>query len=187
MVIEDDEVVPIAFRGDLVSRDGEHVDFPRSKVGEGITGRAAATGEPQLVGNTLECEYAVMIPGTHAIEESLVAVPLCYGARAIGVVVISKLGVDQFDEDDVRLLEVLAGHASVALENPRLYEAQRREADHLKALLEFTGAISEAETPEEISQETVRAASRLLAKSSALWLPDERGDFRIAAHSDYDR
>jgi diguanylate cyclase (GGDEF)-like protein len=37
MVIEGDEVVPIAFRGDLVSRDGEHVDFPRSKVGEGIT------------------------------------------------------------------------------------------------------------------------------------------------------
>jgi len=83
-----------------------------------------------------------MIPGTHAIEESLVAVPLCYGSRVIGVVVISKLGVDQFDEDDVRLLEVLSGHASVALENARLYEAQRREADHLKALLEFTGAIS---------------------------------------------
>src|SRR2546429_327976 len=63
MVIEGDEVVPIAFRGDLVSSDGEHVDFPRSKVGEGITGRAAATLEPLLVGNTLECEYAVMIPG----------------------------------------------------------------------------------------------------------------------------
>jgi diguanylate cyclase (GGDEF)-like protein len=187
MVIEGDEVVPIAFRGDLVSRDGEHVDFPRSKVGEGITGRAAATVEPQLVGNTLECEYAVMIPGTHAIEESMVAVPLCYGSRAIGVVVISKLGVDQFDEDDVRLLEVLAGHASVALENARLYEAQRREADHLKALLEFTGAISEAGTPEEIGRETVRAAARLLGKDCALWLPNERGDFRIAAHSDYDR
>jgi diguanylate cyclase (GGDEF)-like protein len=187
MVIDGDEIVPIAFRGELVSQDGEHVDFPRSKVGEGITGRAAATAEAQLVGNTLECEYAVMIPGTHAIEESLVAVPLCYGARVIGVVVISKLGVDQFDEDDVRLLEVLAGHASVALENARLYEAQRREADHLKALLEFTGAISEASTPEEIGRETVRAASRLLGKDCALWLPNERGDFRIAAHSDYDR
>jgi diguanylate cyclase (GGDEF)-like protein/putative nucleotidyltransferase with HDIG domain len=187
MVIDGDEVVPIAFRGDLVSRDGEHVDFPRSKIGEGITGRAAATAEPQLVANTLECEYAVMIPGTHAIEESLVAVPLCYGARVIGVIVISKLGIDQFDEDDVRLLEVLAGHASVALENARLYEAQRREADHLKALLEFTGAIAEAGTPEEIARETVRAAARLLGKDCALWLPNERGDFRIAAHSDYNR
>ena len=187
LVIEGDELVPIAFRGELITRSGEQVDFPRSKVGDGITGRAATTAEAQLVGNTLECEYMVMIPGTHAIEESLVAVPLCYGARVIGVVVISKLGVDQFDDDDVRLLEVLGGHASVALENARLYEAQRREADHLKALLEFTGAISEAGTPEEIGRETVRAASQLLGKDCALWLPNERGDFRIAAHSDYDR
>ena len=187
LVTDGEELVPISFRGELISRTGEHVDFPRTRLDEGITGRAATTGEAQLVGNTLECEYMVMIPGTHAIEESLVAVPLCYGSRVIGVIVISKLGVDQFDEDDVRLLEVLAGHASVALENARLYEAQRREADHLKALLEFTGAISEAGTPEEIGRETVRAASQLLAKDCALWLPNERGDFRIAAHSDYDR
>jgi diguanylate cyclase (GGDEF)-like protein len=186
-VIEGDEVVPIAFRGELVSRDGEQVDLPRTKVGEGITGRAAATAEPQLVGNTLECDYAVMIPGTHTIEESLVAVPLCYGTRAIGVIVMSKLGIDQFDEDDVRLLEVLAGHASVALENARLYESQRREADHLKALLEFTGAITQAATPDEIGSETVRAASQMLGgKYCALWLPLESGDFRITAHSDYD-
>ena len=128
-----------------------------------------------------------MIPGTHMIEESQIAVPLCYGARVIGVIAISKLGVDQFDEDDVRLLEVLAGHASVALENARLYEAQRREADHLKALLEFTGAISEAATPDAIGAETVRAAARLLGgKKCALWLPDENGDFRISAHADYE-
>jgi GAF domain-containing protein len=186
-VIEGDEVVPIAFRGELLSRTGERVDFPRTRIGEGITGHAAATAEPLLVGNTLECPYALMIPGTHMIEESQVAVPLRYGTRVIGVIAISKLGVDQFDEDDVRLLEVLAGHASVALENARLYEAQRREADHLKALLEFTGAISEAPTPDRIGRETALAASRLLGgKRCALWLADEQGGFRIAAHVGYD-
>jgi diguanylate cyclase (GGDEF)-like protein len=186
-VIDADEVVPIAFRGELFSRDGKRVAFPRTRIGEGITGHVAESAEPLLVPNTLECEYAVMIPGTHMIEESQIAVPLCYGARVIGVIAISKLGVGQFDEDDVRLLEVLAGHASVALENARLYEAQRREADHLKALLEFTGAISEAETPDAIGAETVRAAAQLLGdKKCALWLPDERGEFRIGAHTDYD-
>jgi diguanylate cyclase (GGDEF)-like protein len=186
-VIEDDEVVPIAFRGELVARNGERVEFPRTKIGEGITGHVAATAEALLVGNTLECEYAVMIPGTHLIEESQVAVPLRYGARVIGVIAISKLGVDQFDDDDVRLLEVLAGHASVALENARLYEAQRREADDLKELLEYTVGISQAATPETIGRETVRAVARILGgKNCALWLPDETGDFRIDAHSEYD-
>ena len=185
-VVEGDEVVPIAFRGELVARDGQRVDFPSTKIGNGITGHVAATGVPLLVANTLECEHAVMIPGTHAIEESQIAVPLCYGTRVIGVVGISKLGVGQFDEDDVRLLEVLAGHASVALENARLYEAQRREAAHLKALLEYTGAISEAETLEEITEETARAASLLLGKSCSLWLPDDEGNFRVVSHSDPD-
>jgi capsular polysaccharide biosynthesis protein len=32
-------------------------------VGEGITGRAALTGESQLVPNVLECEFAIQIPG----------------------------------------------------------------------------------------------------------------------------
>ena len=183
-VIEGDEVVPIAFRGELLSRSGERVDFPRTRIGEGITGHVAETSEPLLVKNTLECEFAVMIPGTHMIEESQIAVPLCYGTRVIGVIAISKLGVDQFDDDDVRLLEVLAGHASVALENARLYEAQRREADHLKALLEFTGAISEAATPDAIGGETVQAAARILGgKRCALWLPDEQGEFRISAQA----
>ena len=58
--------------------------------------------------------------------------PLRYGADVVGVLVISKLGLDQFDADDLRLLEVLAGHASVALvERPPLRGAapggRRRE------------------------------------------------------------
>ena len=180
-VIDGDEVVPIAFRGELVSRDGEHVDLPRTKIGEGITGRAPRRPSRSSWTTRSSATTRCMIPGTHTIEESLVAVPLCYGTRVIGVIVMSKLGVDQFDEDDVRLLEVLAGHASVALENARLYEAQRREADHLKALLEFTGAISQAATPDEIGAETVQAAAQMLGgKDCALWLPLENGDFRIS-------
>ena len=67
--------------------------------------------------------------------------PLRYGSRVTGAIVISKLGLDQFDEDDIRLLEVLAGQASVALENARLYEQQRREAESAKALLAFTDEV----------------------------------------------
>src|SRR5919201_763137 len=186
-IADGDDLNPISWRGNMGPYVDESAEALQSKFGEGITGTAAASGQSLLIANALDVDFAVTIPGTDDIEESMIAVPLKYGPRVIGVVTISKLGVGQFDEDDVRLLEVLAGHASVALENARLYEAQRREADHLKALLEFTGAISEAGTPEEIGRETVRAASQLLAKDCALWLPNERGDFRIAAHSDYDR
>ena len=39
----------------------------------------------------------------------------------------------------------MAGHASVALENARLYEAQRREAESAKALLALSRDLAEAE------------------------------------------
>src|SRR5207247_161541 len=114
-IVDGDDVIPIAFRGILSSRGGHEVEIPRSKVGEGITGHAVGEGKSLLIGNALDCEYAVTIPGTEPLEESLLAVPLNYGSRVIGAIVISKLGRDQFDEDDVRLLEVRGGHAAVAL------------------------------------------------------------------------
>jgi diguanylate cyclase (GGDEF)-like protein len=67
-IVDGDEVIPIAFRGILSSRGEEEVEFPRSRVGEGITGHAAAEGKSLLIGNALDCEYAVTIPGTEPIE-----------------------------------------------------------------------------------------------------------------------
>ena len=142
---DDDDLVPLAFRGDLTgSTPGDPAQLLPTKVGRGITGRVAETGMSLLVDDAARHEYGEQIEGTAEIEESLLAVPLTYGARVTGVIVISKLGLDQFDADDLRLLEVMAGHASVALENARLYEAQRREAESAKALLAFSRDLAEA-------------------------------------------
>lgn len=184
---EGDFLVPIAFRGEFAAYEGETPEALTTRIGEGITGHAAESRRSLLIPNALECEFAIDVPGTEEIEESIVAVPLTYGMRAIGVILISKLGIDQFDEDDVRLLEVLAGHASVALENARLYEAQRREAENAKALLRFSDLMSKAASFHSIGNETVRMAAQLMETSQAsLWLQDERtGEFTCAAHTGY--
>ncbi|HZQ82000.1 MAG TPA: diguanylate cyclase [Gaiellaceae bacterium] len=168
-----DELRPIAFVGDYDDRLGSAADAYAVRVGVGVTGRAVATGEAVLVPNALECEFAYRIPGTDELEESLAVVPLRYGARVTGAIVISKLGVNQFDEDDVRLLEVLAGQASVALENARLYEQQRREAEGAKALLAFAEDVSRAHSVDEICGLAVEAATRLFeTERASLWLGD---------------
>ncbi|HZA19326.1 MAG TPA: GAF domain-containing protein [Actinomycetota bacterium] len=186
-IAEDDWLVPIAFQGSMQDYVQESVDVLKCRFGEGITGRVAETAAPLLIPNALDVDFAVTVPGTSDIEESMLVVPLTYGVRVIGVIAISKLGVNQFDDDDARLLEVLAGHASVALENARLYEAQLREATHAKALLEFADAATRAHSYHEIGDETVRMAAKLLElEQSALWLQDERsGDFRCVAHEGY--
>jgi diguanylate cyclase (GGDEF)-like protein len=169
-----DDLSPIAFVGDLDERAGDAADVFATKVGVGITGRVAETGEAMLVPNALECEYAIPIPGTDDLEESLAAVPLRYGSRVTGAIVISKLGLNQFDEDDVRLLEVLAGQASVALENARLYEQQRREAESAKALLAFADELSRAVSFREVCERTVATATELFAvERASLWLDED--------------
>ncbi len=183
-VVHRDLLVPVAWRGDLDPYSPESVEALTCRIGEGITGRAAETGESILLSNALDCDFAVTIPGTDDVDESMIAVPLRYGARVIGAVVISKLGVDQFDEDDVRLLEVLGGHASVALENARLYEAERLEANRAKtsleisnALLDFSRRLALAESLDEVLERAVELAARLLEKPRAsVWLQERVGD-----------
>jgi diguanylate cyclase (GGDEF)-like protein len=131
-VADGDLLVPIALRGEHEAYDGETVDALTVRFGEGVTGTAAARREALLIDDSAQCEFAVQIDGTDTIDESMVAVPLLHGATAIGVIVVSKVGLRQFDESDVRLLEVLAGHASVAIQNARLLETVRLNAGELE-------------------------------------------------------
>ena len=93
------------------------------------------------------------------------------------MVVVSKLGLDQFDSDDLRLLEVLAGHAAVALVNARLFEAQRREAEIAKALLGFGREPSSMEGLDVIFERVAEGSARLLAADHAsVWLQRDQDD-----------
>jgi diguanylate cyclase (GGDEF)-like protein len=169
---DEDDLVPLAFRGSLTgATGGEVAHLLPTKVGRGITGRVAETGTPLLVGDAARHKLGEHIVGTAEIEESLLAVPLRYGTRVTGVIVISKLGLDQFDADDVRLLEVMAGHASVALENARLYAAQRREAETAKTLLALSRDLAEASSITEVAERVVVGASSILeSPSTSVWL-----------------
>ena len=181
-IVDGDDLVPVSFRGDFTA---EMVALPlellRTKVGRGITGRCAETGESLLIGDAANCEFGNRIPGTAVIEESLLAVPLRYGTRVVGVIVVSKLGLDQFDEDDMRLLEVLAGHAAVAVENARLYESARREAESATSLLEFGRELATAASLDEILARVVALTADLLdSPRTSVWLQDADG--QLAPH-----
>ena len=176
-LVEGDDVTPIAFVGQFTSETQEPLEILACKVGQGITGRVAQTGESLLIGDAANCEFARILPGTDAIDESQLVVPLRFGTRVVGVIVISKLGLNQFDEDDMRLLEVLAGHAAVALENASLYEAARREAERATALLEFSRQLSSAEGMHEVVSRIVELSARTIGSPRAsVWFQDAAGD-----------
>jgi K+-sensing histidine kinase KdpD len=72
----------------------------------------------------------------------------------------------------------------VSLEKARMYERQRREAEHANALLEFADTLLPLDSAEAVAEASVAAVLRLLdAPEASLWLQDERsGKARCIAH-----
>ncbi|HEX4324308.1 MAG TPA: diguanylate cyclase [Gaiellaceae bacterium] len=181
-VSEGDELTPVAFLGDLTSGvDSLSLDILRKRVGEGVTGRCAELGESIVVADAANCEFGQQIEGTDAIEESLLAVPLRYGSRVVGVIVVSKLGLNQFDEDDVRLLEVLAGHAAVAVENASLYESARREAESATSLLEFGRELATLVDLDDIAGRVTELSAEILGSRNTSFYLEADGELRLQA------
>ena len=191
-IVDGDELVPVSFRGEFSAETAAlPLELLRGRIGRGITGRCAELGESLRVGDAANCEFGHRIPGTPVIEESLLAVPLRYGQNVVGVIVLSKLGLDQFDEDDERLLDVLAGHAAVAVENARLYDAARREAESATALLEFGRELATVPSLDEIFGRVVELTASLLeSPRTSFWLEDNDGwvtPRKLHGHSDTER
>ncbi|HEY7693227.1 MAG TPA: GAF domain-containing protein [Gaiellaceae bacterium] len=178
-------LLPVAVRGQLESEGYDKLEFG---LGEGLTGHVAETGKPMLVANVLESELCKQLT-RDVTDESLASVPLRYGQRVIGAITLAKLGIGQFDHDDLRVLEVVANHASVALENARLYASARREAENATAWLEFSDALSEARSVEAVGDETVETIARVMEVGQAsIWIEDaERGNFRCLASLGYEQ
>jgi diguanylate cyclase (GGDEF)-like protein len=100
----------------------------RLHLGEGISGWVAERGESAIISSTLEDSRVTQIAGTPLREESIIAVPLVYEDRVRGVISLSCLGTRQFDENALRLLEIIAAQAAIAFDRSRLYEQLRTEA-----------------------------------------------------------
>ncbi len=117
---------PVAFRPHAREYHGESAAGLRVTVGEGITGWVAATGQQLIIDDAARDPRAVQVPGSADLtEESMLLAPLRSEGRVIGVVVLSRLGLARFSDDELRLLGVLADQAAVAIENARLLARTR--------------------------------------------------------------
>jgi PAS domain S-box-containing protein len=125
-------LLPIAFQGTLTEYQGETFEALIIKVGQGLTGYVAQTGQTYYAPDANQDPHAMLIPGTPELDESILAVPMIFGDEVIGVIVLSKLGIDQFDEEDIRVLEVLASHTAIAVENARLLQLERESAERAR-------------------------------------------------------
>jgi diguanylate cyclase (GGDEF)-like protein/excisionase family DNA binding protein len=166
-----DELVPVAWRGDAGEYVGYVEDQLRLKVGQGITGWVAIHGVAQYLPNAAVDPRARTIPGTEEdLAESMLVAPMTYEDRVLGVLVLSKLGLNQFSSDHLRLLEIYASLAAQAMANAETTERLNAQSATLerqlrsqRELLGITESILGTLEPTEVLDEIADRLSGLVA------------------------
>ncbi len=99
----------------------------RMKIGEGAMGQVAETTKPLIIEDYLAWTGA-SAKYSDTTARGVMVVPLLVGSRLVGTLASVHTEADRtFGQEDLRLLDLFAPQAAVAIENARLYtEAQRQ-------------------------------------------------------------
>jgi phosphoserine phosphatase RsbU/P len=128
-------------------------------VGQGITGTAAKTGHPVRVSDVSQDSRYI-----NAIDSvrSELAVPLMFRGKCVGVLDIQSRHLDYFTKDQQNILAVLANRLAVAIENARLFQRVRTQAEALLVLNEVSREISSILDVEELLRRTAELVKRVI-------------------------
>jgi PAS domain S-box-containing protein len=177
-------LMPIAFRGELTTEyEEETLDELVTELDEGITGTVASTRASLLTPDAREVPFSVTIPGTDDdLLESMLAVPMVAGDDLIGVIVLSSLGYGMFDEEDQRMLEVLAPHAAAAFQNATLLTAERDAAQAAGALLQLSQSLTARRSSSDIFRDALETIPTIIpcVATAAYVREEDTGAYRLA-------
>jgi diguanylate cyclase (GGDEF)-like protein len=159
------ELVPIAVEG----REHEPEPLDRGAlavtVGRGFTGWVAQHGEPLLVPDAAADPRGAVPPIPLDLRDgdhSLLVVPLHTEDGTVGVITLAKPGLAQFDEDDLRLMTILADQAATGLESARLLARLETFTYELQRLVDMGSALSASLDPRQVANLIAEHISRAL-------------------------
>ena len=155
----------------------------RMKSGEGAMGRVARTREPLVIPHYQEWagrsqKYTV------AAFQSVLAAPLLIGTRLVGVIAaVHSDPRHAFGDEGLRLINLFASQAAVAIENARLFTAERKRAEEQQALLDTLSDLSGELELSKVLNAVLNRAIKLLGVTGGELATYDQGkkELRIAA------
>src|SRR5215475_6841406 len=134
---DSDEMVLEGVRGCKLYKKGERLKIGR----QGIVGQVSATGKMYYAPDVrLDPYYIACEPETR----SELSIPMKIGGQVIGVFSVDHTEVDAFSENHRIVLEALAGHVAVAIENARLFQLERIERERMQQEADEARAMQQA-------------------------------------------
>jgi signal transduction histidine kinase len=121
--------------------DEQRIASTRLKLGDGIAGRVARSGEPLLLSRSYYRGHHLNSV-RHRDEEisSAISVPLRIEERIVGTLNVNEFSrATEFGEEDLRALTVFADQAALALEKAQLYRDSQHQLEKLLSVLDELG------------------------------------------------
>jgi len=147
----------------LAIKEGEPQKWRTCRGGRGPAEHVIRTRQPLLIPRDVEQrfqELGIEFPGQ--IPCSWLGVPLLVGDRALGIVAVHSYDpARSYDQGHQRVLAIIAAQAAVALENVRLYDEARRQAERsaiLKWVSMMVGAFTDLQDALDAIASSTRAA-----------------------------
>jgi signal transduction histidine kinase/putative methionine-R-sulfoxide reductase with GAF domain len=104
--------------------------------------RRLAEGEVVIIEDVQQHDMG-WIPFNEALYmRSNIGVPLWVRDKVIGALTIDNRGVRKYTEEDIRVIQTFAQQAAIAIENARLFEAQRVQRELAEALEAAAAVVS---------------------------------------------
>ncbi len=140
---------------DIVQKGLEYMDSTRQG---GITTRVAVTGESMLVNDVKKDPFYLAIPGWDAGSEMCVA--LRVGDQIEGVIDVECQSPNAFSQNDLLLLEALAGILSNVISSVAQYEKLQATVNQLQVARE---ELQERVTAQRVAESRLVQAAKLVA------------------------
>jgi len=102
------------------------------KVGEGLHGRVAETGEPMIVKNVSTDPRVTRPAAKQEGLQAMLIVPLRAKGGVVGTLSVAMRRPHNFSPNEAELLTHIGNGVGIAIENARLYEQERLVAEQLR-------------------------------------------------------
>jgi PAS domain S-box-containing protein/putative nucleotidyltransferase with HDIG domain len=147
----------------------------RTPASVGLSGLVTSTGKSVVTNDLLVDDITGSIHfGTEEEEvRSILAVPLRLGEKVTGMLSVQSYQPNAYTDDARTLLELLAAHAAVAIENARLYAETFRRLKELEAVNRVSTALRTAQTVDDMLPTLLNETLQVLeSEAGSIWLYD---------------
>jgi two-component system sensor histidine kinase DevS len=172
--------------------EAEKKRIPHPPVGKGLIGELMNAKEPLRVPVIEKHPRSFGFPPHHPQMTSFLGVPIRTGERQLGQIYLTdKIGATEFNEDDEKIIQMLAAYAAAAIQNARLYKhlkerdvALTRRSEDLTLLNDFASTLTASLELDEILNKTLALVMNYMKVEAGeiFLLEDDHKTLRLVLH-----